>query len=364
MISKTISIYISFKFLKVLLAMILGLLFLIVTVDFIEQLRRASEIEDVSLFKLFSISFLRSPVFIERVFPFACLFAAMMTLTQLNNKMELVVIRAAGVSAWQFLLPIALSAALVGAFVATFYNPIAIYALQASKDISAEVFPQANAQQAFGKDGFWIKQQDAGGGSTILNAKQARDSGQQLDFVKILRFDLNGKIVERIDTNSATFDGSRWILSDATRTDTSGRTTELGETTIPTALRTEDLMGVGARPQETAFWKLREMAERVEKSGTNGNPYVVQYHSLTALPLFLVAMILVAATVCLRFVRFGQTGQMILGGILFGFVLYTVTNLVSALGSNGVVPPVVAAWSPGLVAILFGMSVLLHQEDG
>ncbi len=109
---------------------------------------------------------------------------------------------------------------------------------------------------------------------------------------------------------------------------------------------------------------MKEIAKRVEKSGTNGKPYLVQYYSLTALPLFLLAMVIVAATVCLRFVRFGQVGRMILGGILCGFVLYTLTSLITALGSNGVVPPALAAWVPGFVATLFGMSVLLHQEDG
>ena len=116
--------------------------------------------------------------------------------------------------------------------------------------------------------------------------------------------------------------------------------------------------------KKTPFWSLLATAKKVEKSGTNGKPYLVQYHSLTALPLFLVAMTLVAATVCLRFVRFGQFGRMILGGILCGFVLYTFTSLITSLGSNGVVPPIVAAWSPGFVAVLFGISVLLHQEDG
>ncbi|MGB7287683.1 MAG: LptF/LptG family permease, partial [Salaquimonas sp.] len=68
--------------------------------------------------------------------------------------------------------------------------------------------------------------------------------------------------------------------------------------------------------------------------------------------------------VSLRFVRSGQAGRLILGGIMGGFVLYAATRLVTSLGNNGIVPPVVAVWSPSLVAILFGMSILLYQEDG
>ena len=130
MIGRTLSIYIATRFMTILLSMILGLTFLIVAVDFIEQLRRIPSDQDVALSTVFAISALRAPLFIEKAFPFACLFGAMMTLTQLNNKLELVVSRAAGVSAWQFLLPIGLTASIVGVLVALVYNPVAITGLE------------------------------------------------------------------------------------------------------------------------------------------------------------------------------------------------------------------------------------------
>ena len=364
MIGRTLSIYISIRFLKMLLAMVLGLAFLIVTVDFIEQLRRAAEVENVTLWQLYQISVLRAPIFVERVFPFACLFAAMITLNQLNSKMELVVARAAGVSAWQFLLPITVSAALVGVIVATTFNPLAIYALRASNELSAKLLPGKGEFGGILDGNHWIKQEDRDGGLTFLNAKLVRKQGKLLDQVKIFRFDEFGGIIGRIDARHAVHKGSQWFLVDVSRTGPDGKTADFDTFELETNLTDDDLLGAGIKPDEVTFWDLKDVAARVERSGTNGNPYLVQYHSLTALPLFLIAMTLVAATVSLRFVRFGQLGRMIFGGIFFGFVLYTMTSLITALGSNGVVPPVVAAWAPGFVAILFGMSMLLHQEDG
>jgi lipopolysaccharide export system permease protein len=75
-------------------------------------------------------------------------------------------------------------------------------------------------------------------------------------------------------------------------------------------------------------------------------------------------MTLIAATVSLKFVRSGQSGAMILGGIVAGFVLYVVTVLAKAFGTAGFVPPFVAAWVPVLIATFFGISFLLHKEDG
>lgn len=364
MIGRTLGVYISVRFLKVLLAMVLGLMFLIVTVDFVEQLRRTAEIDDVSLRSLYAISLLRAPVFVERIFPFACLFAGMITLTQLNSKMELVVARAAGISAWQFLLPIAISAAAVGVLVATVYNPLAIRAYELSKDWTAEILDQQDAIAVINDGEHWIKQQDADGGLTYIKAVHVRRNGELLDRVNVIRFDPAGDVRERLDSLHAVYRQDHWLLIDVTRIDPAGRSNWTDVLSIETRLSSDELLGIGTTPDEVPFWELPNVAERVEKSGTNGKPYLVHYHSLTALPLLLVAMTLVAATVCLRFVRFGQVARMILGGILFGFVLYTATTLITALGSNGVVPPAVAAWSPGIVAVLFGMSVLLHQEDG
>jgi lipopolysaccharide export system permease protein len=55
---------------------------------------------------------------------------------------------------------------------------------------------------------------------------------------------------------------------------------------------------------------------------------------------------------------------MILGGVVAGFMLYVVSVLVKAFGNAGFVPPFVAAWVPVIIATFFGVSFLLHKEDG
>ncbi len=62
--------------------------------------------------------------------------------------------------------------------------------------------------------------------------------------------------------------------------------------------------------------------------------------------------------------RFVQNSKVILTGILAGFVLYVIQELVVGFGKNGIVPPWVAAWSPATVATLIGLTIILHQEDG
>ncbi len=66
----------------------------------------------------------------------------------------------------------------------------------------------------------------------------------------------------------------------------------------------------------------------------------------------------------LRAARRGKTGALIAVGMVAGFVLYFATNLIYALGANGDLPVILAAWAPSLVVNMFAISALLHLEDG
>ena len=363
MISHTLGIYFALRFGKIMLGMLLALLFLIVTIDFIEQLRKVPEDAIVGIGDLYLVSLLRAPIFLEKAFPFGCLFAAMITLTQLNQKMELVVARAAGVSVWQFLLPLSIFAAVIGILATTLYNPLAIRAVNHANELSSEIFSGKKVRQNTNRRNVWIRQ-EINGTSAVFHARNSRKLGKVLDDVRIIVFNDEGFVANRLDADQALYMNDYWELKRVSRTNRDGRIEKFDTLKFSTNLSADSILGAASEPETTNFWELKATAQKVVNFGVNPGPYLVRYHSLTALPLFLVSMVLIAATVSLRFVRFGQSGRMILGGILSGFVLYTVTKLVSSLGSNGIVPPMVAAWVPSIVAILFGMSILLHQEDG
>ena len=76
------------------------------------------------------------------------------------------------------------------------------------------------------------------------------------------------------------------------------------------------------------------------------------------------AMVLLAAIFSLRMQRRGGTTLMIVGGVVSGFVLFVVSNVVFALGISAKVPVALAAWTPTVISLIFGASALLHLEDG
>ena len=105
MMPGTLARYFGMRFFNVIVGTFVSLFALIMMIDFIELLRRHSDVKDVSAFVVAQISFYRVPHITERIIPFTVLIGAMVCYLNLSRRLELVVARSAGVSAWQFVRP-------------------------------------------------------------------------------------------------------------------------------------------------------------------------------------------------------------------------------------------------------------------
>jgi lipopolysaccharide export system permease protein len=56
--------------------------------------------------------------------------------------------------------------------------------------------------------------------------------------------------------------------------------------------------------------------------------------------------------------------RLIVWGALVGFAVYFLSALTRALGESGIIPVALAAAAPATAAILLGMTLVFHHEDG
>jgi lipopolysaccharide export system permease protein len=113
-----------------------------------------------------------------------------------------------------------------------------------------------------------------------------------------------------------------------------------------------------------SFWDLPGFIGLLEQSGFPAQRHRLHFNVLLARPFLLCAMVLVAATFSLRMQRRGGATLMIVGGVVAGFLLYFLSDIIFALGLSAKVPVTLAAWTPTGVSLIFGASMLLHLEDG
>ncbi|MEP3276108.1 MAG: LPS export ABC transporter permease LptG [Stappiaceae bacterium] len=363
MLGRTLTLYFSGRLLKWILGLFLFAAVLIFMFDFLELVRRGSDREGFSVVQVALISALRVPSLLEQVLPFATLFGAIAAFVSLSRSLELVVARAAGISVWQFCGPALVLALLVGGVAITLYNPLAVYMKQLSEDTGSSLFGTGGTRLLAKEQEIWLRQ-DGANGETVLYATSAEQGGIVLFDVSVLQFDRNGIFEERIEADRAELQDGHWLLSNATAYEMDARPQKLDTYEVSTFLSPTEVRERIADPESISFWELPKFVELAHRAGLPAYRYALQYQTLLARPLLLAAMVLIAAAVSLKFSRFGGLGRMILGGILAGFVLYVLSQLTRDLGGAGIIPPVIAAWSPGIVATLMGFSILLHREDG
>src|SRR5258705_3451296 len=113
---------------------------LIFMIDMIELLRLSRRATDLSVGALLWMALLRLPAYTEILLAFAVLVGGIGALLSLNRKSELIVMRAGGMSVWQFLRPGMAVALVLGIFAVTVYNPLAAAARSESERMVAEAF--------------------------------------------------------------------------------------------------------------------------------------------------------------------------------------------------------------------------------
>lgn len=360
--SATLFRYISRAFLVNALAMTVILLGVTFIINTIELMRRASSYPDVPLPVVLEMSALSLPQFAQEVLPFAMLFGAIYTCWKLNKTHELVVIRAAGISAWQFLFPMMAAALLFGFFATGVVNPVSsIFAARYEAMQNAYLRVQSSLVAVL-RTGIWLRQPTADG-YALFHSPAFEEKDWRLADVIVFFFDKDDNFLRRIDSPLAYLRDGHWELRQAVVNDRAG-TQRKDMETLPTELTAKKIEESFAAPETISFWSIPEYIRIMEETGFPATRLRMQFHMLLAQPFIFVAMILLAATFSLRPPRFGGAGTMMALGVAVGFFVFFMESMLNAFGISQKIPAYLAAWTPAVVSLLLGMTALLHLEDG
>jgi lipopolysaccharide export system permease protein len=359
----TLARYFGLRFFNSLMAIILGLLLLVVLIDYIEMMRRLGNAPNAAPFDIVKVSLFRVPQMIERLFPFCLLIAAMFCYLNLSRRLELVVSRAAGMSAWQFTAPAVVVAMLVGVFGTAAFNPVAAVLAERSKRLESELSGETKSSFQQTSSGFWVTQ-GSGPGYAIVNAASSREQGLQLSAVTAFVFDQGGHFVERAEAKAAVLQPGSWRLDEARVYRPGAPPMNHASYSIETTLTPTQVMETFSTPETVPFWHLPHFIDTAKRAGLTAAGYHLQFQKLLARPFLFASMVLLAAAFSLRFFRFGGVQKMILAGVTTGFLLFVMSKVTDDLSKAEFLPPIVGAWLPVVIGSLIGVVALLHQEDG
>lgn len=360
---RTFSRYVARQFLLWFFSVLFVLLAVILLFDTVELLRRTSSDAEIAGSVVLKMALLKLPHMAHKAIPFAVLFGAMMAFWRLNRNHELEAVRAAGISAWQFMLPVMIWALLIGIVKVTVFSPISSAMLLRFEQLEAAHIRGKSSLAAISNQGLWLRQ-NTDDGHYVLHADKVLPERMELSRVIVFRFKGTDKFVDRIDAAGARLRRSQWLLEDGRVTGPNQLVEEFENFSLPTDLTRENIQDSFSTPETMSFWALGGFIDVLEKAGFSGRRHRLYWNALLADPLLLCAMVLLATTFTCRPLRQGGGLKAVTAGVAAGFLLYFTSDVIHALGLSSRIPIVLAAWSPASVCCLLGTALMFHLEDG
>lgn len=354
--------YLAREFLGKFAMFLVILIGIVYVFDTIELVRRASG-ETIPMSAVFVLALYKSPDVGQQILPFITLFAALATFRSLSERQELVCIRSAGLSAWQFIIPIVSTTLALSLIYLMVVHPLSAAAMAKYKSLQNLYFGDGIETVSVIDDGLWIKQEDKTG-NFILKAGELDAQTWTMADVTVFFFDTDNNHIQRIDAKTAELKPDMWAF-DTVSIHRIGQPPSVVPTlSLPTTLTSQTITESFSNPQTISFWRLPYFIKSVRKTGLETTEIQAYYQSLLAQPLMLVSMVFMAAAIALRTTRTSGLMPIITAGISFGFIAFFLSGFLRALSMGHEIPIVMGSWAAPLLILLTGVTFLSQLEDG
>ncbi len=358
--SKTVAAYTARMFLLRTLAFAIGLVAILQTLDLLTESNKILAIEGNGNAELLYYVQLRLPQLISQFLPFSVLLAALVAMATLSQNSEVVIFKAAGLSAHQILLPMMAAALGIAVLHFTFNELVLVRS-------NAELNAWQRAEYAQGAvidsgplSNIWVRE-----GTEIIHANSVSGKGATTRLTDV-RIDVrdSSRLKQIISAKSARPDGDAWRLTEVKIFDVATGSTE----TLPTlvtakGVATDRFTMRAPKPDQTDIVTLTRSIGALEDVGRNTDSLRVALYHKFSLPLSATLMPLLGAVTAFGLARSGRLFARAVIGMALGFAYFVADNFMVAMGEFGAAPPWLAAWAPFLLFFLVGEAVLFRTEE-
>jgi lipopolysaccharide export system permease protein len=298
--------------------------------------------------------------------PLCVLLAGILTFWKLSRSSELTVIRGVGLSVWNFLAPALAVCVFLGLLNMMVVNPIGVALQRRAQRLSYKYEITSANPLLFSQSGLWLKEKSELTQSFIY-AEYVRKDGDELSAKNLTIFvtDLRSNFLRRIEARSAILRNKGLELSGVRMVDPRLFEESFDSYSYPTSLTVDRIEENSSAPDTFSFWELPGFIRFFEESGFSARKHRSHFYALLLMPLLLCAMLFVAAVFSISPGR-GRTHVLLKlsGGVLCGFVVFFVDQVVRAMGTGGRMPLFISGVGVPLIAIMLCSTILLHSEDG
>ncbi|MBU6339620.1 MAG: LptF/LptG family permease [Rickettsiales bacterium] len=363
-----ISLYIANNFLARLTQVLLGFSIMIFFINFIDAIEKVKDTE-TPFYVAIIMAFLQIPDFLNDVIPSLILFSAIITFFFLSSRSEITVMRSSGLSLWNILQPIILSAFFIGIAWITIFNDASIKMNKAFNEFEANYVKHEQRASVEPTAGIWIRQNNIENPDEeiIIQAKKIYQNDVEMNDITLWFFDKDGKFYKKIDAKKMVLRNDTWILEDLTLNDANAINKKLKEYLVKTNLSAnfiqQKVVNNFQNVKLFSIFELPDLISELQLSGFSSTKFKVYLQSLLSKPLLFVSMIMIACFFGINHIRNNNSILMIFLGIISGLLLYIISSILNALGSSNLVPIFASTWIITIICLSIGILLIYKKEN-
>jgi len=299
-------------------------------------------------------------VFLD-VTPMAVMIAVLILLTVLERQQELTALKAAGISLFRLIVPILLIAAVSAAGLWVLGEIVVPNANRDAKRLRDQIMGREATRSYRSSDRQWLMSRDD---ETLYNFLRYDSPSETLIRFTVFRIDEDMNLRSHLYTRRARYINGEWLADSGWfRQIYPDGTDEFRRITGPMKLHISEGPEYFGREYRTpAEMSIRELGDYIDElvdSGYRPSNLIVLWHQKLTYPLSAFVMVLLALPFGLsRGGRRVSTMQGIAIALVLGIAYSMLVALFGKLGELEVLPPLVGAWAPFVLALLFGINRL------
>ncbi|MFH0887334.1 MAG: LptF/LptG family permease, partial [bacterium] len=114
-------------------------------------------------------------------------------------------------------------------------------------------------------------------------------------------------------------------------------------------------------PQEMNSRELFSHMKLLEQGGVATNALSTEFHLKYSIPMVSLVFALIGIPLSLPSIRGGKSWGIVLSVVIV-FSFYVFASILRSLGRGGVIPPIIAAWTPNITFIIIGIGLLFKES--
>ncbi len=357
--STTIAWYTAKMLLVRSAAFLIGLIVILESLDLLGESGKILAAAGNGEAELWTYVSLRVPQLVQLFLPFSVLLATLVTLATLNQNSEVVIFKAAGISAHQILAPLFVAAFGIAVANFVFNERITTRSTQTLKTW------QENGYQRLPKAKKPIAESWVRGGDDLFRALTVSGVGAATVLGGVTIYDRqDNKLMRVVMAETARPQGDGWDLTAARVFDVArGTLTPMPALHFATPVVPRQFTTTSINPAWIPLWDLWPQIAEQRAAGKPVDMLVAAaWHKISG-PLSTVLMPLLGAVAAFGLARSGRLFVRAVIGMFLGFAFFVADNFMLAMGNFGTVPPLMAAWAPFVLFLLIGEAVLIRTEE-